>query len=243
MTAGESATDVDGQPRSAGGVSDLGADQFVNQAPTAGLTGGGRAREGRPVSFDASKSADPDASLGGAVVSYRWTFGDGTTATTTTPTTEHAYAQRGDYTATVSVVDNSGASSASGASVPVQVLDGVPPTIKVASPAAKQRIAKLPIAVYGAAADDAGAPSVLLTLRKAAKTKDGRCLWFDGKKTFKARTCAKPTFLTAKLASGQWSYKIPKASRLKRGGYELMALAVDGTGLVSAPAVVPFTLR
>ncbi|MFA5363708.1 MAG: PKD domain-containing protein [Candidatus Bathyarchaeia archaeon] len=55
------------------------------------------------ISFDASRSNDPD----GTIVSYRWNFGDGTTATGVT--VEHAYATKGQYTVTLTVTDNDGA--------------------------------------------------------------------------------------------------------------------------------------
>jgi PKD repeat protein len=50
-------------------------------------------------------SHDPD----GTVASYRWDFGDGTTATATTPTTTHEYADPGTYAVTLTVRDGSGA--------------------------------------------------------------------------------------------------------------------------------------
>ena len=56
-------------------------------------------------SFDASASDDPD----GTVVGYAWDFGDGTTSTGTTPTTQHEYQAEGTYTATLTVTDDSGA--------------------------------------------------------------------------------------------------------------------------------------
>ncbi|MCE7883601.1 MAG: PKD domain-containing protein, partial [Actinobacteria bacterium ATB1] len=65
--------------------------------------------------FDASESTDGDAHLGGAIVSYQWDFnGDSVIdRTTVTPTTQMTYAQfgfgPGSYAATVTVVDNDGA--------------------------------------------------------------------------------------------------------------------------------------
>jgi DNA-binding beta-propeller fold protein YncE len=77
-----------------------------DQGPTAALTvTAGPA--GKPSSFDASGSHDPD----GTVVGYDWSFGDGKTATTSGPTTTHVYAHRRNYTAAVTVTDNEGAST------------------------------------------------------------------------------------------------------------------------------------
>lgn len=61
-----------------------------------------------PSSFDASASSDTD----GAVASYRWDFGDGETQVTATADTTHAYAAPGEYTATLTVTDNEGCSTA-----------------------------------------------------------------------------------------------------------------------------------
>jgi PKD repeat protein len=57
---------------------------------------------GQPVSFDGSGSSDPTASI----VSYVWTFGDGTTGTGATP--RHTYTSYGTYTATLTVTDSNG---------------------------------------------------------------------------------------------------------------------------------------
>ena len=63
---------------------------------------------GTPTSFGASASADSD----GIVASYAWSFGDGSTQTTTSPLVSHVYAQPDSYTATLTVTDNAGCSSA-----------------------------------------------------------------------------------------------------------------------------------
>ena len=55
------------------------------------------------VSFDGSQSADSD----GSIATYLWTFGDGSTATG--KTASHTYTGAGDYTATLNVTDNQGA--------------------------------------------------------------------------------------------------------------------------------------
>jgi glucose/arabinose dehydrogenase len=60
------------------------------------------------VKFDGSGSSDPD---NGDTLSYVWHFGDGSTETTTTPTTSHTYSTKGTYTASLQVRDNHGAVS------------------------------------------------------------------------------------------------------------------------------------
>ncbi len=62
---------------------------------------------GRATGFNASASTVAF----GTIVSYSWTFGDGTTANTTTPATTHTYNAPGTYTATVTETDSAGTST------------------------------------------------------------------------------------------------------------------------------------
>ncbi len=59
---------------------------------------------GVEVSFDASSSYDPD----GYIVEYIWDFGDGRTLTTSKAVVTHVYEEPGEYTVTLTVVDNDG---------------------------------------------------------------------------------------------------------------------------------------
>jgi DNA-binding beta-propeller fold protein YncE len=78
-----------------------------NQAPVAGFTAiPGTA--GAPTQFDASSAVDPD----GSIVRYDWDFGDGTRLADGGPAPTHVYTSPGDYTATLVVTDNEGASTA-----------------------------------------------------------------------------------------------------------------------------------
>lgn len=89
----------------------------ANLAPSACLTATGSGAEAPAViSFDASTSRDLD----GAIVEYRWDFGDGTTATTTAGTVSHQYLEPGDYTVTLTTIDDLGAAGT--ASITVTVL-------------------------------------------------------------------------------------------------------------------------
>lgn len=80
-------------------------------------------------SFDATASTDPD----GSVVTYGWDFGDGATASDVN--SSHSYVTAGDYTITLTVTDNDGATSVGTQSVSV-VSSGAsnnPPTASFSS--------------------------------------------------------------------------------------------------------------
>ncbi len=78
-----------------------------DQGPTAAFTAGSPTA-GQATSFNGSGSSDPD----GTVANYAWDFGDGSTASTGSPTTNHSYAAAGTYTSTLTVTDNEGCSTA-----------------------------------------------------------------------------------------------------------------------------------
>ena len=78
----------------------------LNRSPIASFTEStGTALTSESITFDASGSYDVD----GSVVSYLWDFGDGTN--TTGVVVNHAYSDNGNYTVTLSVVDDDGATS------------------------------------------------------------------------------------------------------------------------------------
>jgi YVTN family beta-propeller protein len=78
-----------------------------DQAPVADFTVAS-APPGSATSFDASASTVRF----GAIASYAWDFGDGTTTTTSTPTVTHVYAAAGTYAAGVTETDGAGTSLA-----------------------------------------------------------------------------------------------------------------------------------
>jgi PKD repeat protein len=82
-----------------------------NQPPTAQASG---SCAGAVCDFSSTGSSDPDGSIAG----YAWDFGDGRTSTQANPT--HTYGQPGDYTATLTVKDNRGATASTTTQVQVQ---------------------------------------------------------------------------------------------------------------------------
>ncbi len=78
----------------------------ANEPPTAAFDYEPRpATTGRPVTFDAAASSDPD----GSVVGYEWAFDDGASATGAQPT--HTYDGAGEQTVTLTVTDDAGATA------------------------------------------------------------------------------------------------------------------------------------
>jgi PKD repeat protein len=88
----------------------------VNQAPVANAGGPYSVTLGNAVNFDGSASADSD----GTITTYDWVYGDGNSAPNAGATPSHTYVSPGNYTATLTVTDNEGATGASSASVDIQ---------------------------------------------------------------------------------------------------------------------------
>lgn len=78
-----------------------------DQAPVASFSAT-PATAGSPTSFDAAAST----AQGAPIASYKWTFGDGSQATTEVPSTTHAYAAAGTYKVALRVTDTDGTSTA-----------------------------------------------------------------------------------------------------------------------------------
>jgi DNA-binding beta-propeller fold protein YncE len=77
-----------------------------DQPPTANFTVSSQ-QAGAATSFDASSSLPGST----PIASYAWSFGDGSTQITTTPTVSHVYAAGGSYDAAVSETDEAGGST------------------------------------------------------------------------------------------------------------------------------------
>ena len=96
----------------------------VNSPPAADANGPYSGFVGDSIIFDGSASSDSD----GSIVRYDWDFGDGTTAEDAGPAPAHVYAAAGNYTATLTVTDDMGATDSTTADVaisePLPVSDG-----------------------------------------------------------------------------------------------------------------------
>jgi PKD repeat protein len=113
-TASLTVVDVKGHSSSQATQSVVVAGQPVDTPPTASFTfSPGSATVAQSVSFDGSASKDTDSD---AIATYKWTFGDGATQTTSGPKTTHSYASVGTVTVTLVVVDSHGRASAASSS-------------------------------------------------------------------------------------------------------------------------------
>ena len=92
--------DGDGEP-----VLDMGAYEYQRRAPEAKIAAplGGHVAIGTPVAFSAAGTGDPDA---GDALTYAWSFGDGTGATS--DSASHSYDAAGERTVTLTVTDSTG---------------------------------------------------------------------------------------------------------------------------------------
>ncbi|WMS85920.1 glycosyl hydrolase family 18 protein [Pleionea litopenaei] len=76
-----------------------------NRAPIADANGPYSGLVNTAIAFSSAGSSDPD----GNIASYQWDFGDGASSSQANPS--HIYSQAGDYSVTLTVVDNQGASN------------------------------------------------------------------------------------------------------------------------------------
>lgn len=95
------------------------------QPPTAAIIAPTEAAVGQTVTFDASGSTGANA-----IVSYRWTFGDGGTADAVR--VDHVYNQAGVYNVTLVVIDSVGLEGQ--ASTQINITEGDQPTLPPTTP-------------------------------------------------------------------------------------------------------------
>ena len=111
--------DLDGGKRPVDGngdgttVQDLGALEYQRRPPVAAATSSGPAPAGHAVSFNGSKSSDPDP---GDSLAYSWSFDDGGSAFG--PLALHAFATGAPHSATLRVTDPTGLKATATVSLP-----------------------------------------------------------------------------------------------------------------------------
>jgi PKD repeat protein len=105
-----------------GDISDnVSVNVLTNESPTASFVySPTNPQVGEKVYFNAAESSDPD----GTIVSYKWDFGDGRSATGQKP--NHRYNQAGTYSVVLVVEDNSGNSASTSQSI--TIAEGEAPT-------------------------------------------------------------------------------------------------------------------
>lgn len=94
----------------------------ANKKPIANAGGPYKGAEDQPITFDGSKSSDPD----GKPLTYSWDFGDGSTIVGQNPTVSYAYAAGGTYTVTLIVNDGAFDSAPSKTTATVSEVDDPP---------------------------------------------------------------------------------------------------------------------
>ena len=162
------------------------------------------------MSADASTSTDPDPR---PIASYRFDFGDGTPAVTTTApnaVAQHAYAAAGSYTVSVLVTDTGGLTSTATAAV---FVDAAP-------------VARLAVTVAASPALTVNADGTASTDSDATAITSYRFDFGDG-------TAAVTT--NAPSATAQHTYAAP-------GTYTVTLVATDAGGYASAPATASVTV-
>jgi hypothetical protein len=276
VLAGGSDKDVDGQPRAQDGIDDdlvaqpdLGADEALNLPPTAKVIAGPTfIRQTGATGFDASSSVDPEAGIGGGIVSYQWTYGDGSSDQTLGPISNHVYNKIGTFQASVKVVDKVGAVSLPSNVITVTVSDGLPPLLSITKPTASLKVnrTKKLLGFGGRVSDQSGVKSVEISVRvvkrasrrvkvgkktrviKPKTLPKGTCEYFTGKLAIVKRKCATPLFFRAKVLDFTWTYSVLKAVKLPVGSYEVRARATDIPGnqtkvfTRAAKTLIPFSV-
>ena len=164
----------------------------ANQVPTAQATAVSAPGDApRLMSFSSAGSADPD----GAITSYAWNFGNGTTSTQANPTA--SFATPGTFTVTLTVTDNEGATAVSSTTVTITPANVLPNAVLSATPLT-------------------GASPLLVTLNGAASNDpDGAIVsyaWTFGN----GQTATGPTATTTYTTPG--SYQVRLTVTDNRGG-------------------------
>jgi len=144
------------------------ASPSANQSPIA-VAGANRTSGYAPlaINFSSAGSYDPD----GTIVSYLWSFGDGTSVNQANPS--YTYNNAGNYTATLTVTDNGGATRSSSVTINVQQAQNTVIFVNGISMSlvSNDRIAQAVITVYGS--NGTPRPNVTVTGNWSGLTRGG----------------------------------------------------------------------
>lgn len=121
----------------------------ANQPPVASVAASPRSGTAPLAVVFSGSGSDPD----GTIASYSWTFGDGGTSTQQSPS--HTYTVAGNFTATLTVRDNAGATGSASIGIAVSSAGNQPPSASAqASPTSGT--APLPVNFTGGGSDADG---------------------------------------------------------------------------------------
>ncbi len=232
----ESDRDIDGEPRTNGATTDIGADEYTNHAPVLAVAiTPDPPKTGRVVTATGTAT---DKNGADDILGYAVDWGDGKQDTTASNVIQHVYDRSGTYTVTMLVADRSFTTSAV-VSKQITVTDGAPPQLQVTTPAggsavkltrkkkkgAKRKPKPKALLVKGVDADESGLTSVELAITRTGS----KCKQYTGRKLVKAG-CKRYRFVKARLKGNGFSLKV---KRLARGSYEIRARGTDTKGNAS----------
>lgn len=230
IVAGESDRDIDGEPRSNGAGTDIGADEFTNHAPvlTLAVTPG----EPKTSEIVTATGTATDKEGGDDILGYSVDWGDGTKRDSTASNViQHVYEKPGTYTVTMVTADKSFAFSEAKTQT-VTLTDGTPPQLQVTTPKQGARVSLNPkrrkprrLEIKGVDADASGIKQIEVALTKVGS----KCRQYAGRR-FARAACDKYVFLKATLSGNGFRLTTRRGLRVRKGTYEIRARATDLSG-------------
>lgn len=262
LAPARTAADFDGAPRlDPAATASVGAYEFHDTPPTATFTVSPDPERGRPVTLDASSSIDPDAAIGGRVVSYRWQLQD-QDVTTDRPVLQHIWKGYNNmaWGVLLTTVDNNGRATQS-ARVEVTVPDRTPPVLRFSRPADRARLHRYTITTKhhrkhklidvlrfsGRVSAGEGIGHVIFTLQrtgpkgKAKKGRPAQCRYYSALGRLLTRACTAPWAFNVPVVKDAWGWHSAQHVPFPPGTWTLTASATDQTGNVGT-SVLHFTV-